>query len=316
MPSTITRRRFLQGAALAALATTTGAWPQSSTRAGFDRVRGYDPRIVASNVPSSATVATGPGRRDAENRRPRRQSPSGMRNSRLRARCRLRRAVLEGGQEVDFLVIGGGFSGLSTAIEIKRRAPGARVALVEAQRIGFGASGRNAGMLVPLAAPSWLIDGALEPQQAAWALHELARRYQVLGTSPAALDGGPSPASMVFCAPSNLAGEAVTWLHRRLRNLGQTAELIGVQETHARVGEAARSSLVVPAYAVHPARLALALRQVAGQLGVSIYEHSRIERLERESSDLSAVADSGIACRAGRIICTSGAWNQELLSRP
>ncbi len=223
-------------------------------------------------------------------------------------------STLDADQSVDCLVIGGGFSGLTAAIELKRRAPGARVALAEAQRIGFGASGRNAGMLVPLAAPSWLIEGALERGRAKWALGALAQRYQALGASLATLDGGPSPSSMFLCAPSSLACEAVAWIYRRLTDQGQISELIGARETYDRTGEAARLSLVMPAYAIHPARLALALREQAARLGVLVYEHSRVARLDRGARALLAVMEGGAVCRAEKIVCSCGAWNQELLT--
>ncbi|MEZ5925170.1 MAG: FAD-binding oxidoreductase [Hyphomicrobiaceae bacterium] len=52
---------------------------------------------------------------------------------------------LIGDAEADVCVIGGGFSGLSTAIFMADR--GARVVLLEANRIGWGASGRNGGQV-------------------------------------------------------------------------------------------------------------------------------------------------------------------------
>ena len=47
---------------------------------------------------------------------------------------------------VDVCVIGGGFSGVSTALELSER--GYKVALLEARKIGWGASGRNGGQLI------------------------------------------------------------------------------------------------------------------------------------------------------------------------
>lgn len=54
---------------------------------------------------------------------------------------------LEGQSEVDLAVIGGGFSGLSTAYHARRR--GLSVAILEAAEIGWGASGRNNGQVIP-----------------------------------------------------------------------------------------------------------------------------------------------------------------------
>ena len=56
-------------------------------------------------------------------------------------------ATLAGAVEADLLVIGGGFAGLSTALHAAEA--GLSVVLVEAERIAWGASGRNAGFVVP-----------------------------------------------------------------------------------------------------------------------------------------------------------------------
>ncbi|MCX5072891.1 NAD(P)/FAD-dependent oxidoreductase [Streptomyces sp. NPDC054949] len=50
----------------------------------------------------------------------------------------------------DVLVVGGGFTGLWTALEILRRAPGTDIVLIEADVCGGGASGANAGYLMPM----------------------------------------------------------------------------------------------------------------------------------------------------------------------
>jgi len=53
---------------------------------------------------------------------------------------------LKGVESADICVVGGGFSGVSTALALAER--GYSVALVEANRIGWGASGRNGGQLI------------------------------------------------------------------------------------------------------------------------------------------------------------------------
>ena len=54
--------------------------------------------------------------------------------------------VLEGEYDTDICVIGAGFSGVSTALHLAER--GYRVTLVEANRVGWGASGRNGGQII------------------------------------------------------------------------------------------------------------------------------------------------------------------------
>ncbi len=53
--------------------------------------------------------------------------------------------ALQGALEVDVCVVGGGLAGLNTALGLVER--GKKVALLEAKRIGWGASGRNAGFV-------------------------------------------------------------------------------------------------------------------------------------------------------------------------
>ncbi len=56
------------------------------------------------------------------------------------------RPPLRGGIEADICVIGGGFTGVNAALELAER--GRRPVLLEAVKIGFGASGRNGGQIV------------------------------------------------------------------------------------------------------------------------------------------------------------------------
>lgn len=56
-------------------------------------------------------------------------------------------APLEGDVEADVCVVGGGLSGCSTALHLAQR--GYRVVLLEAERVGYGASGRSGGQIIP-----------------------------------------------------------------------------------------------------------------------------------------------------------------------
>src|ERR1700687_730760 len=55
------------------------------------------------------------------------------------------RASLPGDVDVDVAIVGAGFTGLWTAYYLQQRDPGLRIAVVEAEIAGFGASGRNGG---------------------------------------------------------------------------------------------------------------------------------------------------------------------------
>ncbi len=57
---------------------------------------------------------------------------------------------LEGDETFDVAVIGGGFTGLSTAYHLRKLQPGLRVAALEGEVVGYGASGRNGGFSMTL----------------------------------------------------------------------------------------------------------------------------------------------------------------------
>ena len=68
------------------------------------------------------------------------------------------RPPLEGRVEADVCIVGAGYTGLWTALALRRADPSLRVVVVEKETIGFGASGRNGG---------WVL-GALVGSRAGW----------------------------------------------------------------------------------------------------------------------------------------------------
>ena len=60
----------------------------------------------------------------------------------------VRAEALAGGRTADLIIIGGGFTGVSTAYHLSQRFPGKGIVLVEAREIANGASGRNGGQML------------------------------------------------------------------------------------------------------------------------------------------------------------------------
>jgi glycine/D-amino acid oxidase-like deaminating enzyme len=58
--------------------------------------------------------------------------------------------VLEGKHNADWVIVGAGFAGLSAARRLSQLVPAERIAVVEAQRVGWGAAGRNSGFMIDL----------------------------------------------------------------------------------------------------------------------------------------------------------------------
>ena len=61
------------------------------------------------------------------------------------------RPALQGAADTNTVIVGGGLAGLTTALELARE--GLAVTVLESQSIGFGASGRNGGIVSPAFAP-------------------------------------------------------------------------------------------------------------------------------------------------------------------
>ncbi len=77
-------------------------------------------------------------------------------------------APLRGDLQADLVVIGAGFTGLSTAYHLSERFPEKKVVVLEAKRVGNGASGRNAGMVL-----HWINGPELESPERARRLYSL-----------------------------------------------------------------------------------------------------------------------------------------------
>jgi glycine/D-amino acid oxidase-like deaminating enzyme len=58
--------------------------------------------------------------------------------------------ILEGRHSADFIIVGAGFAGLSAARRLTQLAPNARIVVLDAQRVGWGAAGRNSGFMIDL----------------------------------------------------------------------------------------------------------------------------------------------------------------------
>ena len=97
---------------------------------------------------------------------------------------------LRGAAHVDVAIVGGGFTGLATAYELKRAAPQLRVAVLEAETIGYGASGRNGGFAMTLFGLQMSITAARFGKQHAREAH---RCHHVRGRLHVHHDHGEAP---------------------------------------------------------------------------------------------------------------------------
>lgn len=81
------------------------------------------------------------------------------------------RPALQGAHDTDTVIVGGGLAGLTTALELARE--GVAVTVIDSESVGFGASGRNGGIVSPAFACGGEAIEARVGAEAARALHRL-----------------------------------------------------------------------------------------------------------------------------------------------
>ncbi|NGM46245.1 FAD-binding oxidoreductase [Rhodobacter sp. SGA-6-6] len=217
---------------------------------------------------------------------------------------------LAGGAEADLLVVGGGFTGLSAALHAAEA--GLRVVLVEAEGIAFGATGRNAGFVVPNFAkvdPDDVRAKLGEPRAArllamaagsADLVFALIRRH---GIACEALQSG-------WIQPSH-SDAALARARERVRQwqaLDRPAELLDAEAVQAltgvrgwRGGWIDRSGGVL-----NPVAYARGLALAAAAAGAAIHEGTPVTALEREGQGWRAATPGG-DIRATKVLLATNA---------
>lgn len=191
---------------------------------------------------------------------------------------------LQGEISVDVCVVGGGFSGLNTAIELAQR--GFSVALLEAHQIGWGASGRNGGQLIrgvghdleqfrKIIGDDGVRDLTLMGLEAVEIVRQRVDRH-----------GIECDLTWGYCDLANKPAQLQGFVEdaEALRSLGYAHELqiIEAQDMHSVVGSDRYHGGLVDMGSghLHPLNLALGEAEVARQLGVHIFEQARVTRIE------------------------------------
>lgn len=219
-------------------------------------------------------------------------------------------APIDGDHTTDLLVVGGGFTGLWTAL-LAKQADGSRdVLLVEGGRIAGGASGRNGGF-----AASSLTHGlanGLErwPDEMPKLLRLGAENLDAIEATVRDLDldcdfvrAGEVD---VAVEPHQIDGLAAT--ARDAAGLGQDVRLLDAAQTRAMVDSPTYlAGLHDPrgVALVDPARLAWGLAGACRALGVRIHEHSPVTALDPAGSHVRAVTRRGQIQASGVALATN-----------
>jgi gamma-glutamylputrescine oxidase len=216
---------------------------------------------------------------------------------------------LETDERVDVAIVGGGYAGLSAARHLKLAEPSLDIALVEQNRVGFGASGRNAGILSPFFPISWLIDCTGSRRR----LEEIrfAAEY-IQEETQALMDLIRDEGIECNVRPNETLTTGADW--KRERILALLGERILLTRLPGRLSGSARGGYVLPGYSLEPLALAQGLAGYVRRLGIEIYETTRIAEIRPASSGIALVSQSGPTIRAKKAILATNAYTQGLLS--
>ncbi len=218
---------------------------------------------------------------------------------------------LGGDDKADVCIVGGGYTGLWTALRLKEHDPALDVVIVEADVCGGGPSGRNGGFVL-----SW------------WA--KFAKFEHILGAEEALRLCHASAAAVAdvgeYCTANGIDAhfrhDGWLWAATSQAQIGAWDETVQAIERHGveafvrlepeevarRAGSPTHvAGVLEPTGAtVQPALLARGLRRVALERGVRIFEQSPMTRLER-SRPLRVHAGDGVVT-AERVVLAMNAW--------
>ena len=204
--------------------------------------------------------------------------------------------ALVGATDADLAIVGGGYCGLWTAVLAKRRNPGARVVLLEANTVGWAASGRNGGFC-----EASLTHGE-ENGRSRW-----PDEYDELERLGAAnLDAFEADVRDLGldCQFERTGQLAVAVEPHQVEWLRESSDFLDRQEVRAQIdsplflaGAWSRDDCAL----VHPARLARELARVAAELGVEIHEGTRATGLDAATRGPVVVRTTGGSVTADRV---------------
>jgi glycine/D-amino acid oxidase-like deaminating enzyme len=235
--------------------------------------------------------------------------------------------ALAGSVTADLAIVGGGFTGLWSALLARERYPGLDVVLLEAKTVGWAASGRNGGFC-SASLTHGLGNGLKRFPGELPLLERLGEQnLREIGETVAkyGIDCDFQPTGELALATADwqldgLDEEAVT-----ARRLGHDVEVLD--------GAGARAELRSPLWVgglkyttgnamVEPGRLAWGLRRACLAAGVRIYEHTQVTSLSRGPVGVGSARNAGMllrtpygTVRAAKVALAAGVPGGSLLRR-
>ncbi|MCW2670055.1 MAG: dependent oxidoreductase [Frankiales bacterium] len=210
------------------------------------------------------------------------------------------RAPLPGDTDADVCVVGAGYTGLWTALHLRRLDPTLRVVVVERDVAGAGASGRNGGWCSALFPTSWHRiardagrEGVVAMQRA------LEDSVDEIGRSGIACDYAKGGSVALVRTPAQLARARADVAEARSWGFGpDTLDLVGAEQAQQRVAATRVLGALTTDHcaALHPAKLVRGLAAACVDAGVTLHEQTTAGEV-----------------RAGRVVTDHGTVTAEVV---
>lgn len=226
--------------------------------------------------------------------------------------------ALRGHAQTDLCIVGGGFTGLWAALHAKADDPEREVVILEADTVGYGASGRNGGF-VSASLTHGIANGIARFPEEIDTLERLSRENydgfrSDLATHQIDCDLETTGELTVALGPHELP-----WLAEEaelLLRFGHDVELLGQAEMRAEVSSPLYHGGVwdkTGAALVDPGKLAFGLRTAAARLGVRIHEGTPARSLTGSAGGIEVRTPGGVV-DARRVLLATSAYPGPLRS--
>ena len=217
---------------------------------------------------------------------------------------------LVGHQVADWVVVGAGVTGLAAARRLAELAPEARIILLEEFRVGYGASGRNAGFIIDTPhlsehfdvdsnrRISRLVIAGLAELEGHVRKHQIECEWSPRGHLSAVVGSKRAEHLQATCRALDALGEQYQWLEG-----DALADVVGTRHYHAAV-YTPRTVLM------NPAALCRGLGETLPDNNVEVYEESPVHRVEPGSTVQIECAEGSIS--ATNVLLTTNAFITKL----
>ena len=209
-------------------------------------------------------------------------------------------APLKGAHKADIVILGGGFTGLSSAFHLIQKFPNRKIMLLEGACCGYGASGRNGGFCNPGMSgfQHYLAEAGPEAARKTFdlSLYGIGHIKRLIAEHGVLCDFEES--GMLLTAIDEAQARQLENVRGAYKSMGLDSTLVQGSELKAEIDSSRYVAALKLPYGgiINPAKLARGAKAVVEQAGVEICERTlvirvtpgRVNRVETEMGEVSA----------------------------